>query len=413
MTDTSTPSPEHIGADGDPGDETADRYRFQWTWAAIMCCALLDEKSDIQEVFCEHHEDVLLKHSDGMFSGQQVKTRRDDQPPWKALDEAVLTSCARFVGLESSFPNKFRTYSFLTNHPLHSSKTGTSLPFVLGSIAAATSVRDLSNPVHSFVKRVAQRADVNEAMAFAALSKTKGNAELPKLRDTVMRLMDTVAQCWTPARECTHDSIRKAALALIEECGRASSLAHYQALPAYIIALSNDDEALTATINAKRVALDRIQTILENGRDNTATLAGSPLLFVDPGEGSTELLRKKLDAGGFSFVSRNSAEDLRDKADYLAIGWIKKFGSEGGRARYDHIRSLVLNDAGRAFDATKPDADGFGPAMREYLVNRFRQRRANGDQLYDCAEDHLEGIAFSLTSQCKVVWSIDRPWEVD
>jgi hypothetical protein len=36
--------------------------------------------------------------------------------------------------------------------------------------------------------------------------------------------------------------------------------------------------------------------------------------------GSTDLLYKKLDAGGFSAVSRNSAEDLRDKADYLGIG---------------------------------------------------------------------------------------------
>ena len=50
---------------------------------------LLDDTQDVEEVFCEHHEDVLLKHRDGLFTGHQVKTRGDDQPPWKAKDDAA------------------------------------------------------------------------------------------------------------------------------------------------------------------------------------------------------------------------------------------------------------------------------------------------------------------------------------
>jgi hypothetical protein len=59
MEDATTPSPETTIANRDPGDETANRYRFQWTWAAVVCCMLLDDTEDLQEVFCEHHEDVL------------------------------------------------------------------------------------------------------------------------------------------------------------------------------------------------------------------------------------------------------------------------------------------------------------------------------------------------------------------
>ena len=125
----------------------------------------------------------------------------------------------------------------------------------------------------------------------------------------------------------------------------------------------------------------------------------------------TELLHKKLDAAGFSAVSRNSAEDLRDKADYLGIAWIRRYGRAKGLERYDHIRTLVLNDAGRAFDASQRAADGFGPAMREDLRRRFRERRLAGAQLFDSTDEHLEGIAFSLTAQCKVVWSHAKPWE--
>lgn len=405
------PSPEDLLALGDPGDETANRYRFQWTWAAVVCCMLFDDTADVQEVFCEHHEDVLLKHGDGSFTGHQVKTRGDDQPPWKAKDEAVLAACVRFAKLEFEYPGRFRRFCFLTNHPLYSAGNGQDFPHVLQSIKDATSVADLPSIVAPWVRRIARDADVTEAVAFAALSKTVAKADLPKLRDAVMRLIDAIALCWAPAADCSHDAVKRAAQALIDKCGRASSLDHEQLLPAYMIASVDDAADIAARIDGKRMTLARVQSALEHGRDSTATLAGDPARCVEPGQGSTELLHKKLDTGGFSVVSRNSAEDLRDKADYLGIGWIKKYGHDKGLERYDHVRSLVLSDAGRAFDATQTEADGFGPAMREDMRRRFRERRTAGDQLYDCTDDHLEGIAFSLTAQCKVVWSHARPWE--
>lgn len=313
--------------------------------------------------------------------------------------------------MESEYPGKFRCFYFLTNHLLYSAGNGKDLLHVLKSIKNAPSLVDLPRAVVQWVRRVAKQANVIETTALAALSKTVAKADLPKLRDAVIRLIDTIAQCWASAADCSHDAVRRAAQTLVEECGRASSLDHVQLLPAYMVAALDDDAAIAARINGKRMTLSRVQTILEHGRDSTATLAGDPTLWVEPGEGSTELLHKKLDAGGFSAVSRNSAEDLRDKADYLGIGWTKKYGKDKGLERYDHVRSLVLSDAGRAFDATQSKPDHFGPSMREDLRRRFLERRIAGDQLFDCTDDHLEGIAFSLTAQCKVFWSHAKPWE--
>jgi hypothetical protein len=398
-------------ADSDPGDETSSRYRFQWTWAAIVCCMLLDDTEDVQEVFCEHHEDVLLKHRDSLFTGHQVKTRRDDQPPWKANDEAVLKACARFAKLEAEHSHLFRRFCFLTNHPLYSAGNGNDLSYVLQSIKDVATVADLPKNVVRWIKRVARDADVTEAVAVTAMSKTIAKADLPKLHDALMRLIDALAQCWYAAAECSHQSVRRAAQALIDECGRASSLDHEQLLPAYIIAAMEPDDQIAARIDGKRMTLERVQAVLEAGRDSTATLEGDPAQSITPGEGSTELLHKKMDAAGFSAVSRNSADDLRDKADYLGIKWIKKYGNSKGLPRYNHVLSLVLNDAARAFEATQTEGDSFGPEMRERLRVRFRERRIAGDQLFDASDDHLEGIAYSLTAQCKIVWSHTRPWE--
>lgn len=413
MADAPTPSPENTSAHGDPGDETANRYRFQWAWAAIVCCRLIDNTEDVEEVFCEHHEDVLLKHKDGLFTGHQVKTRGDDQPLWKAKDAEVLSACARFAKLESTYPGLFRGYHFLSNHPLYSASNGQCLSYVLQLIKGAATIEDLSSNVASWVRKIAQNADVTETIAFTAMSKTVAKADLPKLRDAVVRLIDTIVQCWSPAGECSHESVRRAAQALIDECGYASSLYHEQLLPAYMIAAIDDGARIAARINGKRMTLDRVQEVLRRGRDSTATLAGDPALSVEPGQGSTDLLLKKLDAGGFSVVSRNSAEDLRNKADYLGIVWTKKHGYDKGLQRYDHVRTLVLSDCGRAFDATHTVADGFGPMMREDLRRRLRERRIQGDELFDATDDHLEGIAFSLTAQCKVLWSHAKPWELE
>ena len=125
MDGDSTPSPDEELSRDDPGDDTARRYRFQWTWAAITCCAMLDDTDDIVEIFCEHHEDVLLKHRDGKFSGHQVKTRESDQPVWKASDVQVKQSLVRFVELDEKIgPEVWRHQdtTFSDEHKLPSSK---------------------------------------------------------------------------------------------------------------------------------------------------------------------------------------------------------------------------------------------------------------------------------------------------
>lgn len=414
MGDFSAHTPDVAPAYGDPGDETARRYRFQWTYAAIVCCMLLDETEDVAEVFCEHHEDVLIMHKDGTFSGLQIKTRALDQDVWKTADDAVRASFARFVKLEAEFPGQFRLFRFLTNHPLYSAENGRGLRYVLEAIKTADSVTSLPGPVAKFLKLVAKEADCPVEVAYVALSKATADDSLPKLADIEIRLVSTLTGIWPRAADCSHASVLRAARHLSSECGRASSLAHQDVLPAYLPAVANPiGIELVARLAEKRFNCARVLHLLDSGLDQAATLEGDPQAFTEPGTGATDLLLKKLEAGGFSAVSSNSAEDLRDKADYLGIVWTKKHGRESGLQRYGHVRSLVLSDAGRAFETAKTKDHQFGVQMLSELRSRFLVRRKEGDQLYECSNEHLEGFAYSLTSQCKVQWSLDRPWEVE
>lgn len=414
LADATVPTPDIVRATGDPGDDTARRYHYQWTYAAIICCMLLDLTEDVAEVFCEHHEDVLIKHSNATFSGLQIKTRRSDQEVWKTSDDDVVGSCARFSKLEAQFPGRFRSFRFLTNHPLYAGANGKDFRHVLQQIKSAAAVSEISGPEARFLTRVATEAGCTAEIAFKALSKTDARDDLPKLTDVEPRLVTTLTGVWVRAADCSYTSVMRAARYLTSECERASSLAHQDVLPAYLPATVNPDETeLTARLAAKRVDQARLLAILDYSLNETDPLYGAPEVCVEPGTGTTDLLLKKLDSGGFSAVSRNSALDLRDKADYLGTVWINKHGREVGLQRYGHVRSLVLHDSATAFEITKNEEHLFGVAMLFELRSWFQQRRTDGSQLYECSNEHLEGFAYSLTSQCSVQWSFDRPWEAE
>jgi hypothetical protein len=374
---------------------------------------LLDDSEDVAEVLCEQHEDVLVKHTDGTFSGFQVKTRSSDQDVWRAGDPAIRSACARFAKLEADFPGQFKAFRFFTNHPLHAAKNGQDLCHILAQVRAAAARAGLPAPVLKFLSRIAREAGCSDDVAFVAMSKTDASDELPRFPDIEGRLVVTLTSVWARAEECSHMSVVRAARSLIAECGRASSLGHEGVLPGYLPAGTNPDASeLAARLAAKRIDRARVLAILDERLNETASLDGDPDDSAEPGTGATGLLLKKLDAGGFSAVSRNSAEDLRNKADYLGIVWTKKHGRAPGLQRYGHVRSLVLSDAGRAFESSRrAGGQPFGFEMLSKLRARFQERRRDGSQLYDCSDEHLEGFAYLLTSECKVQWSLDRPWE--
>jgi hypothetical protein len=401
------------GVAADRGDDTARRFRYQWTYAATVCCTMLDPDEEIEEVFCEQHEDILVKTRRARFRGLQIKTK-DSGAAWKCNDEAVKSSLVRFCKLEAAFPDAFERFEFLTNHSLHDGGNGQDLGFVLRTIRDSADMGSVPAAQRRFLESLSRSAACTAEVAFQALRKTRASDQLPKIRDVQIRLVDTLPTVWPQARELQHDALKRAANNLIAECQRASSLAHEGELPSYMAVTENPTaRELAQRLANKRIDRARLLRVLEDGVSAAASLDGAPELLPELGLGSPDLLASKLDAGGFSSISRNSAMDLRDKAEYLAIGWTKKLGREGGLQRYSHVRSLVWRDAARAYEAAKSKGDPFGAEMLDQLRQRLEARRAARDMIYDCSVEHLEGFAFSLTSECKVDWSLARPWEAE
>lgn len=411
---TQVPTPATTPATADPGDDTARRFAYQWTFAAILACGLFDDTMDVVEVFCEHHEDVLLKHRDQTFSGWQVKTREVGGDAWKATDESIFGACCRFTKLEQQFPGRFREFVLATNHTFVTNRTTkTCLPHLLSLATEAPDENTAPEILRQLLRKLAAKAECSQAVALASMKKCRCNHELPKLDHIKQQLVNTLVESWPGATEAAMALLVRAADAIIAECQRASSLDHAQTLPQYLVAAPNPVEAaLQARITGKRFDRQRVEGVLRAALVAPALLAGPAANGTPPPAGSRSRLERKLAAGGFSPVSINSAQDLRDKADYQSLEWIGRLGDREGLRRRDHIRSVVLRDCAEVFEASKADVAPFGVAMRNALTERLRRRREQGGApLFDCLDEHLEGYAYGLTSECQVWWSHHFPIE--
>jgi hypothetical protein len=398
----------------DIGDEITNRFRYQWFISAITCCMLLDQSEDIQEVFCEHHEDILIKHLNGLFTGIQIKTRESDQPLWKASDESVINAFTKFVSLDNKYKNQFQSFIFITNHPLHSLLNGQNISFLLCKIRNTLDFASLDSIAKTFVKKISKKTLISEEHTFFSLKKVSISHDFPKLRDASLRLIETIVSVWDKANGVSYDGIKRASSNLIDACFRASSLASQDLLPAYLpISSIGVKKEIKERITGKLFNKQRVYDILLQGLDETIPLSCDPMFLEDIRTDNTELLRKKLSAGGFSAVSTIYAEDLRDTADYAGMRLIQKYGYKHGLEKYHELRLKVQGDAAKQFEKNKKDNELFGLNMLLSLRDNIKNRFASGEQFYGFSIEHLEGLAYSLTSQCKIMWSIDRPWEVE
>lgn len=130
--------------------------------------------------------------------------------------------------------------------------------------------------------------------AVRALMKTEASDDLPKQNDITMRLCTTLASVWDGVKDCTHDSLMRAAKNLSKECEDASSLEHIHLLAAYLPATKSPKSTeLSARLEAKRIDKSRLLKVLEIGLNQPASLSADPKTITRPRSGSSDLIFEK------------------------------------------------------------------------------------------------------------------------
>lgn len=416
-------SPLDVLDRSDPGDDTQRRFRYQASQAALFALAIIDPDSEVREVYCEHHEDVLLLRDDGLFVGVQIKTRDIGLGPYKAKDEEIVRSLRRFIEHEQAFPGYFAHYMIVvTTGFWRELPNGSNLHYLLQCCASAdgTQLDPIPKVVTAYVGHLCKQSKPRKQAKTGTVGQTKtpdaGVAVTvlkkvrlmvgPGLPDAENRLINRLGEL--PAfGDRTHADLKRTARLLTDAMLRAASLAHEGSWREYLLVNADGQRAQdAAAIGGKRIAEEGLRAILDSTDAREPLLAAwkhIPLTDLPTGIRVTEL---KMAAGSISVGSIDLAKDHKVSAELMFQQWQYKYGVDRANELYDHVRTVVRTECQEAFDAVGAGEGILGQRMLVEVRARLRARhQADPAAFYGCSYEHLMGMAAILTEDCTIWWT--------
>lgn len=176
-------------APSDRGDETQERFRYQWAIGVWLLAQSLTGERSIRALWCEHHEDYLLELPTGRYVAVQVKTDSRENVEWRWSDEALTDSVARFCALEEMHGAAIDGYEFISNAgpyvPAATVKRSDSLAAspvrLIQCCSEASTHSEVKEPYKSAFDRLVGKTGGDAAVLFQVLHKLRF-AQGPVLR---------------------------------------------------------------------------------------------------------------------------------------------------------------------------------------------------------------------------------------
>lgn len=386
----------------DTGDDTQRRFRYQAAYAAMISLDLLNPTSEFKELFCEHHEDILVRKKDDSFIGIQVKTRKSGKDLFKANDPEVIHSFKRFVEQCVQYPNQYSAYVLATNYAFWTGKNNSqNLKHLLQSaqIASGGNPRQLSPGLGAYVKRIVGeiapglKAQATSDTVLGVLSRTRVDDGLSKFDDVETAVIKCVPECYQH-NGVGFDDLLRASKNLIAKMFEAASLAHTSPRSSYFSLLSNPTQAVVDTvIEGKRITKEKIHSILtELLSEETLLTTLMPVSVSDLPRGM-RTMELKMAKGKVSAENIHRSKDHKYSADILFDGWIYKYGVDIAIARYKQLSVIVANECQEAYDELRRKGEPFGQDMLIAVRERLRARHTNDQgSFFGCKYEHVLGV---------------------
>ncbi len=409
-------TPENV-LSNDPGDETQKRFRYQAAYAAIQSLSLLED-SEICLIYCEHHEDILIKRQDKTFVGIQVKTRGNGREPFKCNDEEVEKSIKRFYEHDCMFGNYFSRYILAANCGFwHEVKNGSNLEHILELANKNTDLKNIDKILKLSIERLYKLLNnkkkiltINESDYLKLINFLKKIrlCQSPGLDDIEASLFDKLIKL-PNLGDLTVDQVSRITKSLIDKCSNAASLVLDSPKEGYYSILANPDEEKTnLTIQPKKITKEIILALFTEVGNNQSLLCGWNQVALSEMPKGMEKLELKMGMGGISVSNIELAKDNKTSMEMQLITWFRKYGQTKTENQYQHIKNIVRNQCQEAHDLTSINDGCFG---KEMLIKTRERLRAVHDtdnsSLFGLRYEHLLGIAGILTEECKVWWSTE------
>lgn len=289
----------------DKGDDSLRRFRYQISYTSIIVIEMYEKLKPYEKIWCEHHEDILIKLNDNTYYGIQIKTKE-----WGSLklsDQIVIDSFSRFVELEKSFPNKFHKFILVGNN-FHEENTGTNINLLIKEIKEVENrLNGYSANTEKYLKKIEGEID----FIVKALKKVECRKG-PSLED-----IDAVVirDFLNHAKECKRlipHQIEQLYSDLIQLIFNASSK---NSLSKYVYTLISEDNTVPSEIKVKLITRERISPLFDRYKPEFYLQSRSKTLANSKNGTVEKFERKMLDASIDPSVIENMI-DLITTAEY-------------------------------------------------------------------------------------------------
>ncbi|MBN1118168.1 MAG: DUF4297 domain-containing protein [Bacteroidales bacterium] len=398
-------SPNEVISSTDKGDDIQRRFRYQCTYAALLSLYMFEPDSEIKEVYCELHEDIMIKLKSGKFGGIQVKTRELHLGPFELNDPEIKKSIIRFIQHELQFKDKFEHYTISTN--VGFSKDKNKCIETLINLAKKDRIDELlkaRSKSKVWIQSISRNAKCDDNVVISILKKLRLFKGISSIDDIEIKFTKQLSDILHLGDE-TISSLNVISDFIILHHIKASSLSNLDKLSEYyILCIEPKEEEIKAIIKSKTITKEAIEEIVEKFKSEPITLCVKDSTGL-PKSKESKILELKMDAGNISYDNIQLAKDNMYSFECLITSWLYKYDQNEVEKRYNQVKLIINNESQEAFDETK-STESFGTKMLINLRKRIKERHQREPNIFfNCKHEHLLGLVAILTEECKVWWS--------
>lgn len=393
----------------DPGDDIQRRYRYQAACAAIFSLSLLSVNSEFECLYCEHHEDILIKKVDGNFIAIQVKTQKSSLGAFTANHKDILKSLKRFVIFEKDFPGKFSGYVLATNCGFwEKEKNSSNLKYILKEIKKNQTLSEIKKDgvYSSLINKLVNKTKCDKDLILTALKKVKTDKK-PDFNSIIPKLVTIISEIFNISHKPFYE-IQNAAKSLVEKMITAASL-EYDPPHSSFYAILRDAEQIEKDdiIQGKMVNKEKIENIIEQSINMDIVLWSLEHFNITQLPENSVTMEIKMEAGEISYDNIENMKDLKFSAEKILREWQLKYGIGVSNDRYQQLRLIARAECLASRDLAKSSSDNpYGGKMLIILRERLKDLCQNDrESVFGCNPYHLLGISGILTEECVIWWN--------
>jgi len=388
----------------DPGDDTQRRFRYQNTYAGILGILMTDDTRNIEEIYCEHHDDILVKDTAQKYSAIQVKTKDINSRPFDVDDEAIKKSCKRFVDMNLKFPDQFKGFSIVSNHGFDNTSKASCIQSMIEYYVKGNVFNNKTN-YGKFVKNISEECGCTIEEVIDTIKKIKLKT-YSSLEDIHFKLVNGIKTC-PLLSGVTESKVNDIADIVLAKFYKASSLHQDEndTTLLYIAGVVDDDDLVREKITSKRINRVEFSAWLEQYKNEPVQLKLKDRNNINDIPIGSQILAIKMDAGDIDSDNIDMLRDLKFSFEQHTVSWLYKDNAKANE-QYNQVTTIAENLCREIYDEERIATNDQGLEMLIKVRKALKERQSqNPDLFFDCTYEHLLGAVGVLTESCKVWWS--------